>query len=34
MDADLVLLDGEATVQAVVVEGEPAYVADGAGLAL
>lgn len=25
MDADLVLLDGEATVQAVVVEGEPAY---------
>jgi N-acetylglucosamine-6-phosphate deacetylase len=34
MDADLVLLDGEATVQAVVVEGEPAYVADGADLAL
>jgi N-acetylglucosamine-6-phosphate deacetylase len=25
MDADLVLLDGEATVQAVVIEGEPAY---------
>jgi N-acetylglucosamine-6-phosphate deacetylase len=25
MDADLVLLDGEATVQAVVVEGEPVY---------
>ena len=25
MDADLVLLDGEATVQAVLVEGEPAY---------
>jgi N-acetylglucosamine-6-phosphate deacetylase len=34
MDADLVLLDGEATVQAVVVEGEPAYVADGSGVAL
>jgi N-acetylglucosamine-6-phosphate deacetylase len=34
MDADLVLLDGEATVQAVLVEGEPAYVADGAGLEL
>src|SRR6185503_7970926 len=25
LDADLVLLDGEATVQAVVIEGEPAY---------
>jgi N-acetylglucosamine-6-phosphate deacetylase len=28
MDADLVLLDGEATVQAVLVEGEPAYGLD------
>jgi N-acetylglucosamine-6-phosphate deacetylase len=34
MDADLVLLDGAATVQAVVIEGEPAYVADGADLEL
>jgi N-acetylglucosamine-6-phosphate deacetylase len=34
LDADLVLLDGEATVQAVVVEGEPAYVAETAGLEL
>jgi N-acetylglucosamine-6-phosphate deacetylase len=34
MDADLVLLDGDATVQAVIVEGEPAHVAEGAGLEL
>jgi N-acetylglucosamine-6-phosphate deacetylase len=30
LDADLVLLDGDGTVMATVVEGEPAYVADGA----
>ena len=34
MDADLVLLDGDATVHATVVEGEPVYVADGPGLEL
>ncbi|HET8758898.1 MAG TPA: amidohydrolase family protein, partial [Solirubrobacteraceae bacterium] len=34
MDADLVLLDGEGAVQAVLVEGEPAFVADGAAVDL